>query len=193
MALARRTFPTIVAVAALLASVAGGARAESIVEREGVVGLSGLADIQDSPGAVCTFTPPWPGSLGETLVRVNPPVMFAVDSTPETDRQPVGWRASVSAFDPDGNAWITVAASDVRRDTATDQTATYFGGEGWIAGFLTTGVAYNVGVEMLWFDPAAQETVTGRVQAVVDRYALLVHTPSDIVDHGVHSLCRAPE
>lgn len=189
----RRTATTLLLLAALLAPAAGGAWAESIVKREGTVGLSGLADIQDSPGAVCTFTPPWPGSLGETLVRVNPPVMFAVDSTPETDRQPVGWRGSVSAFDPDGNAWVPVAASDVRRDTATDQTATYFGGEGWIAGFLTTGVAYNVGVEMLWFDPAAPGTITGRVQAVVDRYAVLVHTPSGVTQHGVHSLCRAPE
>jgi hypothetical protein len=62
---------------------------------EGLTGHHRLADLVDSPGAVCDIVLPGPDSLGETWIRVNPPVMFARDRTPGIDTQEIGWTAVI--------------------------------------------------------------------------------------------------
>jgi hypothetical protein len=187
-----RFLPPALALLLLLAAPAA-ARAEQVTMQEGIVGHAGLADIQDSPGAICTFSLPGPGSIGETLVKVNPPVVFAADLTPDVDRQPVGWQPRIFAFDPVRDRWVLTAEGPIYRDDSSDQTATYFGGESWTHAFLLTGGHYTVSVEMLWFDPAQPERVTGRIEAKVERYAVLLRRGDRTTQAGVHNHCRAPE
>lgn len=167
--------------------------AELVMKREGIVGHAGLADIQDSPGAVCVFSLPGPGSIGETEVRVNPPVVFAADVTPGLDRQPVGWRASIFALDPAASDWTLAAEGPVAPAEATDQTATYFDGAPWTHAFLLTSGVYRVSVEMFWYDPEEPAAVTGSITATVERYALLVQGRGGPAPAGVHPICQLPD
>ncbi|MFM9107317.1 MAG: hypothetical protein ACKOWF_11545 [Chloroflexota bacterium] len=185
------------AIAGLLAmpglAVPGPVSAELVVRRQGTVGHAGLADIQDSPGAICVFSVPGPGSIGETEVRVNPPVVFAADVTPGLDRQPVGWRASIFALDPANSDWTLAAEGPVAAAHATDQTATYFDGAPWTHAFLLTSGVYRVSVEMLWYDPEEPALVTGALLATVERYALLVQGRGGSMPAGVHPICQLPD
>ena len=52
---------------------------------DGLVGRHRLADMYDSPGAVCDIVLPGRDSLGETWLRVNPPIMFAINRTGGVD------------------------------------------------------------------------------------------------------------
>jgi len=74
------------------------ALADTELGHEGQVGRHRLADIHDSPGAVCDVVLPGRDSLGETWLRVNPPIMFARNRTDDADEQFVGWRANVSVL-----------------------------------------------------------------------------------------------
>ena len=85
----------------LCAPLLGGvpaALADVELGHEGQTGRRRLADMYDSPGAVCDIVMPGRDSLGETWPRVNPPVMFARNRTDGPDEQQVGWRATVSAL-----------------------------------------------------------------------------------------------
>ena len=53
---------------------------------EGQTGRHRLADMHDSPGAVCDIVLPGRDSLGETWLRVNPPIMFARNRTDDARR-----------------------------------------------------------------------------------------------------------
>src|SRR5215212_3621501 len=48
---------------------------------EVLTGRHRLADINDSPGGVCDIVLPGHDSLGESRLRVNPPLMFAINHT----------------------------------------------------------------------------------------------------------------
>lgn len=178
---------------AILAVMPSPAAGEQITAQDGITGHAGLADIQDSPGALCAFAVPGPGTLGETVIRVNPPVIFAADTTPGLDRQQVGWQARIHVFSPRDNRWVTAAESPVATGDASDQTATYFDGDAWTQQFMLTGGVYAVTVEMLWFDPAAPETVSGHMTATIERYALVVRARAGATQAGVHSTCRMPD
>src|SRR4051812_28943957 len=56
---------------------------------EGLTGRHRLADINDSSGAVGDIVLPGHDSLGETWLRVNPPIKFAIDLTETVDEQQV--------------------------------------------------------------------------------------------------------
>jgi len=89
---------------AALASLLGNgpiALADIELGHEGQVGRHRLADSHDSPGAVCDVVLPGRDSLGETWLRVNPPIMFARNRTGGTDEQFVSWRARVRALNED--------------------------------------------------------------------------------------------
>jgi hypothetical protein len=162
----------------------------------GVVGHHTLADIQDSPGAICTFALPGPGSLGETLLRVNAPVVYAADTTAGEDRQPVGWRARIDAYDDaaggGAGGWRRVQTGPLVRDEASDRVATYFDGDGHLAAFLAVDVAYAAAIDLFWFDPADPDRVTGRAELTVERYALLVRDRAGTRQAGVAGSCRLP-
>src|SRR5688572_19711320 len=118
------------------ASLCGGvpvALADMELGHDGLTGRHRLADMYDSPGAVCDVVLPGFDSLGETWLRVNPPVMFARDRTPGLDEQYVGWQATVSAMIEGRDTWGIVRRSEIRRALANDDLATYFDGQGWLA------------------------------------------------------------
>src|SRR5690606_27071203 len=140
----------------------------------GQTGRHRLADMYDSPGAVCDIVLPGRESLGETWLRVNPPVMFARDRTSGRDEQQVGWRATVSALNARTGAWQVVRHSPTTRATASDDLASYFNGQGWLAGFPLTRATYSVTVEMLWYDPADPSQVEGTALHEVEHFAVFL-------------------
>lgn len=120
------------------ASLCGGvpvALADTELGHDGLTGRHRLADMGDAPGAVCDIVLPGRDSLGETWLRVNPPIMFAINRTSGVDEQQVGWRATVSALNETTGAWQVVRRSAMTRTMATVQLASYFNGQGWLAGF----------------------------------------------------------
>ena len=109
----------IVVLGASLLSAVPVARADVKLGQSGLTGRHRLADMYDSPGAVCDVVLPGSDSLGETWLRVNPPVMFARDRTPSLDEQYVGWQATVSAMIEGRGAWGIVRRSEVMRHHRT--------------------------------------------------------------------------
>ena len=174
-----------------LALLAAAAAADRELGHEGFVGRHALADIQDSPGGVCTFILPGPHSLGETLLRVNPPVLYAYDATAGEDGQRVGWRARIAAAS-EGGEWRPVHEGPWRWDEATDRQATYFGGEAFFATFRHAAGHYAVTVEMAWADPTDADRIVGRAEHAVERYAIQVASRGATTQGGVGMECRLP-
>ena len=168
------------------------ASADTELGREGLTGRHRLADMYDSPGAVCDIVLPGRDSLGETWLRVNPPIMFARDRTAALDEQPVGWRATVSALNEETAAWRIVKRSEMARAVASDDLATYFDGEGWLAGFPLSRATYSVSVEMLWFDPREPQRVEGRAMYAVEHFATILRHDGETMHGRTAAVCRAP-
>ncbi len=146
----------------------------------------------DSPGAVCDIVLPGRESLGETWLRVNPPVMFARDRTDGLDEQPVGWRATVSALNERTGAWRVVKRSGTMRAMATDDLASYFNGQGWLAGFPLSRATYSVSVEMLWYDPEETHRVEGRSTHAIEHFMILLRHDGETMHGRTASACSAP-
>ncbi|MGH2615966.1 MAG: hypothetical protein ACRDJC_12050 [Thermomicrobiales bacterium] len=159
---------------------------------EGLTGRHRLADMHDSPGAVCDIVLPGRESLGETWLRVNPPVMFARDRTDAVDEQSVGWRATVSALNDDTGAWRIVKRSGTTRELATDDLASYFNGQGWLAEFPLSRATYSVSVEMLWYDPDDSRRIEGRATHAIEHFSILLRHDGETMHGRTASVCRAP-
>jgi hypothetical protein len=159
---------------------------------EGQVGRHRLADIYDSPGAVCDIVLPGRDSLGETWLRVNPPIMFARNRTAGTDEQYVSWRANVSALNEETGVWRVVRRSGMPRDLANDQLASYFDGEGWLAEFPLSRATYSVSVEMIWYDPHSPDRVEGRATHEIEHFTLVFRHDGETRHGRTSSVCRAP-
>jgi hypothetical protein len=194
---AKRTGPTLVAAAALLALalsllavVPAGADIE--LGHFGLTGRHRLADLYDSPGAVCDIALPGPDSLGEAWLRVAPPIVFARDRRPGRDEQIVGWRGSVSALDENSGAWRVVRRSDVMRAVASDDVATYFQGQGWLASFPLAHATYSVTIEMLWYAPDDSSLVEGRALHAIEHYAVVLRANGVATTGRTASVCRPP-
>ena len=69
--------------------------------------------------------------------------MFAINRTGGVDEQQIGWRATVSTLNEDTGAWRVVRRSAMTRAMATDQLASYFNGQGWLAGFPLSRETYS--------------------------------------------------
>ena len=178
----------------LLALLLGQASALADVElgHTGLTGRHRLADMYDSPGAVCDVVLPGADSLGETWVRVNPPVMFARDRTPATDEQYVGWRATVSALNEETGAWRIVRRSATTKAVASDDLASYFNGQGWLAGFPLSRATYSVTVEMIWYDPVDSREVEGRAMHAIEHFMVVLRHHGETMTGRTASVCRAP-
>jgi hypothetical protein len=179
----------------LCASFLGGvpvARADIELGHEGLTGRHRLADIYDSPGAVCDIVLPGRDSLGETWLRVNPPIMFARNRTDGTDEQYVGWRASVSALNEDTGVWRVVRGSETPRALASDQLASYFDGQGWLAAFPLSRATYSVSVEMIWYDPHDPSRVEGRATHEIEHFLNVLRHNGETTHARTSSVCRAP-
>jgi hypothetical protein len=187
--------PLRLAALALVASLliaAPAARADIELGHEGETGRHRLADMYDSPGAVCDIVLPGNDSIGETWLRVNPPVMFARDRTPALDEQFVGWRATISVLNEASGAWRVVRRSGTVRAVASDDLASYFNGQGWLAEFPLTRATYSATVEMLWYDPYDSLLVEGRATHAVEHYTILMRHNGEVLHGRTASVCRAP-
>lgn len=158
----------------------------------GETGRHRLADIYDSPGAVCDIVQPGPDSLGETWLRVNPPIVFARDRTDGIDEQWVGWRATVSALDERSGAWRVVRRSEIARDLAADNLASYFEGQGWLGAFPLSRATYSVNVEMIWYDPDNAERVEGRAVHAIEYFIVILRHQGQVSHGRTGSVCQAP-
>ena len=177
------------------ASLCGGvpvALADMELGHDGLTGRHRLADMYDSPGAVCDIVLPGHDSLGETWLRVNPPIMFAINRTGGVDEQQVGWRATVSALNEDTGAWHVVRRSAMTRTMATDQLASYFNGQGWLAGFPLARATYSVSVEMVWFDPDDPRRIEGHATHTIEHFLVVLRHNGETMHGRTSSLCRSP-
>ena len=159
---------------------------------DGLTGRHLLADRYDSPGAVCDIVLPGRDSLGETWLRVNPPIMFAIDRTNGVDEQQIGWRASVSALNEGTGVWRVVRRSGMTRMTADDQLASYFNGQSWLAGFPLSRATYAVSVEMVWFDVEDPRRIEGRTTHAIEHFSILLRHDGETVHGRTSSVCRSP-
>jgi hypothetical protein len=159
---------------------------------EGEVGRHRLADMYDSPGAVCDIVLPGRDSLGETWLRVNPPVMFARNRTDAVDEQLVGWNATVSALNEETGAWRVVRRSETARELASDDLASYFDGQGWLAEFPLSRATFSVSVEMLWYDPTDSDRIEGRATHAIEHFTILMRHDGETMHGRTSSVCRAP-
>lgn len=86
------------------------------------VGLTGehhLIDTAETPGAWCGYV--WDDEYPLLfLIRVEPPVVFARDTTPARDHQRISWKVRLQANDG-GEVWV-YAESGYRRARAWDDT-----------------------------------------------------------------------
>jgi hypothetical protein len=180
----------LIIAASLLGSVP--ARADIELGHEGETGRHRLADMYDSPGAVCDIVLPGPDSLGETWLRINPPVMFADNRTPALDRQFVAWRATISVLNEHSGAWNVVRRSGTVRAMASDDLATYFNGQGWLAEFPLSRATYTATVEMLWYDPLDSLRIVGVARHAVEHYSILLRYDGEVMHGRTSSVCRAP-
>ena len=168
------------------------ALADMELGHDGLTGRHRLADMYDSPGAVCDIVLPGRDSLGETWLRVNPPIMFAINRTGGVDEQQIGWRATVSALNEDTGAWREVRRSAMTRTTANDQLASYFNGQEWLAGFPLARETYSVSVEMVWFDPDNPRRIEGQATHAIDHFLIVVRQNGETMHGRTSSVCRSP-
>jgi hypothetical protein len=187
----RRGLAVPLAMATMLA-MPPAAPADTELGHTGDVGRHRLVDIYDSPGAVCDIVLPGNDSLGETWLRINPPVMFARDRTAGIDRQGVGWRAIVSARDERSGAWRVVRRSAIARDQASESLASYFNGEGWLAGFPVSHATYHVTVEMLWYAPDDPDVIDGRAIHGIEYFTIFLRHNGEVFHGRTASVCSAP-
>lgn len=173
---------------------AGGPVALADIElgHDGLTGRHRLADMYDSPGAVCDIVLPGRDSLGETWLRVNPPIMFAINRTSGVDEQQVGWRATVSALNEDTGAWRVVRRSAMTRTVATDKLASYFNGQGWLAGFPLARATYTVSVEMVWYDPDDPRRIEGQATHAIEHFLTVLRHNGETTHGRTSSVCRGP-
>lgn len=191
----RLAAPRLLAALICGASLLGGAPPAGADIELGHTGLTGrhrLADLYDSPGAVCDIVLPSPSSLGEMWLRVNPPVMFARDQPSGLDEQQIGWRATVSALNETTGAWRVVRRSPTVRATANDDLASYFDGRGWLAAFPLARATYSVSVEMLWYDPLDPDRIEGRAVHAIEHYSIFLRFNGETLPGRTASVCRAP-
>jgi len=188
------------AAAWLVAVVCGGllfagvpvAQADFELDHVGLTGRHLLADMYDSPGAICDIVLPGHDSLGETWVRVNPPIMFAINRTEAVDEQQVGWRATVSALNEGTGVWRVVRRSATTRMLVNDKLASYFNGQDWLAGFPLTRATYSVSVEMIWFGPQDPRRIEGRATHAIEHFSIVLRHNGETMQGHTSSVCGSP-
>lgn len=190
-----RTLAVWVLALAVFATGQHTAQADTELFHSGETGRHRLADIYDSPGAVCDIVLPGKDSLGETWIRVNPPIMFARDRTEDVDSQDIGWRAIVYAVDPDTEERRMVRQSAINRDSASDNLASYFSGQGWLAEFpmSVSRATYEVEVEMIWYAPDDPQRIEGRAVHGVEYFMMVLrHHGEARSGRTAQAECHAP-
>lgn len=162
---------------------AAGVAAWTAVGSGGTVGTATLADTAATPGGACridrTFAP------GFVDILANGPV---VSPAPGHTSQPVGWRATLIQIQPDGSEIALATNTPVSRTATSSRPATMPGQE-----FLQLplGPRYVVNAEILWYDPATANLVTGSATFRINVYRLLNERGTSIGQPA--NSCRSPE
>ena len=190
--LATGVWLAVLACGALLFAGVPAALADIELGHDGLSGRHRLADMYDSPGAVCDIVLPGRGSLGETWLRVNPPIMFAINRTDGVDEQPIGWRATVSALNEGTGVWQVVRRSAMMHTMATDKLASYFHGQSWLAAFPLARASYSVSVEMVWYDPVDPRRIEGRATHEIEHFSIVLRHNGEVMHGRTSSVCRSP-
>jgi hypothetical protein len=172
MRAARRVWPGIGVALAIVVSGGDVTVADTPVFEHGRTGEHALVDTESEPGAWCGYVP---GDEGAdlVLVRVEPPIVYARDRTPERDHQRVGWRVLLMA-----RSWLDhiarpVAITDTRRARAWDDTPATLdrvlvpvSSFSWVSDYPNAWIrAY---VEIVWYRPGDPDRVAGRSRHRVD-------------------------
>ncbi len=162
---------------------AAGVAAWTAVASSGSVGTATLVDTASSPGAACRID----RTLAQGFVDVlaNGPV---VSPAAGYTSQPVGWRATLIQIMPDGSETPLATSQRVSRTATTAQPAALPGQE-----FLQLplGPRYVVNAEILWFDPATANLVTGSATYRINFYRPLNERGTTLGQAG--NSCRSPE
>jgi hypothetical protein len=190
--LATGVWLVVLACGALLFAGVPAALADIELGHDGLSGRHRLADMYDSPGAVCDIVLPGRGSLGETWLRVNPPIMFAINRTDGVDEQQIGWRATVSALNEGTGACRVVRRSVMMHTMATDKLASYFHGQSWLAAFPLARASYSVSVEMVWYDPVDPRRIEGRATHEIEHFSIVLRHNGEVMHGRTSSVCRSP-
>jgi hypothetical protein len=147
----------------------GGAIATSAdtgLTHRGSFGVHFLADSEEYPGARCYYN----NATVIRAIKVQDPLVFAENRVRgSVDSQRVSWFFKVQTQPSGGQAWTTVASSDLEKKTATDaQVANFSPMTKSFAG--TAANDYRVVVVIRWYGSDGT-TVRGRTTHLVDWYS----------------------
>ena len=162
---------------------AAGVAAWTAIGTSGAVGTATLADSASTPGASCTLDRT--SAQGFVDVRANGPV---VSPAAGLSSQPVGWRAVLIQLMPDGSEMVLATNTPVNRTATTAQPAS-FPAQDFVS--LPLGPRYVVNAEILWFDPATANLVTGSATYRINFYRPLNEQGTALGQAG--NSCRSPE
>jgi hypothetical protein len=145
------------------------ASADTPLGHRGTVGRHQLRDTARAPGVECFYESTNPNSPTQADLeglRVRPPVVFAVNTGPGTDRQDVGWQFIVLRSRNEGR-WTEVLRTSIHFKPATDARSADFSTRG--TSFLGDSASrYRVVVKTYWLGRSG--TVTGNARNRVDFY-----------------------
>jgi len=85
-----------------------------------------------------------------------------------------------------------VRQSDVARETASDDLASYFHGQGWLAEFPVGRATYSVTVEMFWYNPSDPSQIEGRATYAIENYSIQLHFEDQSIYLRTDSSCHSP-
>lgn len=151
-----------------LSLLAGGSAvsATGLPGHSGTYGRHSIADGEEYPGVLCRYI----GDGNFHAVRVDPPVVFAADTTAGVDAQKVGWAFRVLALSDDkGAAWTTIYTSSYQIANATDARDAAFTrrSHAFTAAEAPTSNIYRVQILMSWYTAIS---TTGRARHTVEWY-----------------------
>ena len=75
------------------------------------------------------------------------------------------------------------------REVASDQLASYFNGQGWLAEFPLTRATYIVTVEMIWYDRHDPRRIDDRATHAIEHFSILPRHHGETL-HGRTSSVR---
>jgi hypothetical protein len=92
----------------------------------------------------------------------------------------------------EAGAWQVVRRGAMTRTIATDQLASYFNGQGWLAGFPLARATYAVSVEMVWYDPDDPRRIEGRATHTIEHFLIVLRHNGETTHGRTSSVCRSP-
>ena len=139
----------------------------------GRVGVYSFTDDSGTPGARCNYDGDGAGQPSSGTIMgfsaLQPPTVYAQDTTGATDTQTVGWQIVIKKFRTDTSTWKTLYRSPVMKATATDTTPAAFSvarADPTMNGHLPAN--YYVTIKALWY--GSQGAKIGQATHLVANY-----------------------